>query len=59
MQYVERDGYGVFEGDIILGSAEDLRSGLAATSESATDTGQGLHVGVAARDPGGCRVPRP
>ncbi len=46
VQYVERDGYGVFEGDIILGSAEDLRSGLAATSESATDTGQGLHVGV-------------
>ena len=46
VQYVERDGYGVFEGDIILGSAEDLRAGLAATSESATDTGQGLHVGV-------------
>lgn len=33
VQYVERDGLAFFEGDIILGTAENLSAGRAATAE--------------------------
>ncbi|GAA2756282.1 M12 family metallopeptidase [Actinopolymorpha rutila] len=46
VQFEARDGLAIFEGDIILGTVEELENGVTAAAESARDFTVGLHAGV-------------
>jgi hypothetical protein len=48
VQFEERDGLAIFEGDIILGTVEELENGVSAAAEAARDFSVGLHTGVEA-----------
>ncbi len=48
VQFEARDGLAIFEGDIILGTVEELENGVTAAAEIARDFTVGLHAGVAA-----------